>query len=355
MLKNYEYYTKFGWSSNPFTLTISPELMVGFSEQTNSLLSHIHNLHKFALILGPTGSGKTTLLMWLRAQLMAYKKFFPYYISKPPRSTKNLILLIKSILGYNFLDKLRFKRLSPYNLQKFIFRKLRDKHLVFLVDEVHESSVINLEWIRTIVDSLPNISVIFAGLPIFEKKLDAKLPTLSMRITTKTYLNNLTRSETESLIQKRIEGVDGEGLKPFSSESVDKIFETTGGFPREVIKTCDKLVKEAAEKNISNINQSFVEEVLKISKIPEPIELKSTLSSKQTDILKILNENPNLSPADITAHLDISNYKSRNNAIRSINNILRRLMADELLQRKKLGNTYVYFLTGKAKTIFTEA
>ena len=57
---NYEYYSKFGWSSNPFTLTISPSLMVGYSEQCDSLLSHVINLHKFASVIGPTGSGKST-------------------------------------------------------------------------------------------------------------------------------------------------------------------------------------------------------------------------------------------------------------------------------------------------------
>lgn len=355
MTNKYEYYTKFNWSSNPFTLTISPELMVGYSEQTNSLLSHIHNLHKFALIIGPTGSGKTTLLMWLRVQLIAYKKFFPYYISKPPKSSKDLILLIKSIMRFNFLDRIRCRNLSLFNLPKFVYRKLRNKHLILLVDEVHESSINNLEWIRTITDSIPNLCVVFAGLPIFEKKITSRLPTLSMRITTKTYLNTLTKPETESLILKRIENAGGEGLKPFTSEAVDKIFEVTGGFPREIIKICDRLVKEAAEKNIAIINQSFIDQVLKTSKIPEPIELKVSLSRKQKRILEILNENPNLTPSEIVGNLDLSSYKNKNNAIRSINNILRRLMKDELLQRKKLRNSYIYLLTGKAKTIFTEA
>jgi len=355
MMNEYEYYTKFDWSSNPFTLSISPELMVGYSEQTNSLLSHVHNLHKFALVVGSTGSGKTTLLMWLRTQLMAYKKFFPYYVSKPPRSPKNLILLFKSILGYGFLDKIRDKNLTPFNLSRFIFRKLKGKHFVLFIDEAHESSITNLEWIRTIVDSTPNLSVIFASLPIFEDKLISKLPTLSMRINTKVYLDSLSKSETESLIMKRIENVGGNGLKPFTSEAVERIFEISGGFPREIIKTCDKLIKNAAQKNIPNINISFVRQILKTPEIPKPIELKFILSRKQENILKILNETPNLTPNEIVEHLDLESYKDKNNAIRSVNNILRRLLKNEFLHRKKLGNSYVYFLSGKGKTIFTEA
>lgn len=354
-MNEYEYYTKFDWSSNPFTLSISPELMVGYSEQTNSLLSHVHNLHKFALVVGPTGSGKTTLLTWLRAQLMAYKKNFPYYVSKPPRSPKNLILLFKSILGYGFLDRIRYKNLTPFNVSKFILRKTKNKHFVLLIDEAHESSITNLEWIRTIVDSTPNLSVIFASLPIFEDNLTTKLSTLSMRINTKIYLNSLSKSETESLIMKRIENVGGDGLKPFTSESVERIFEITGGFPREIIKSCDKLIKKAAKKNISIINKTFVDQVLKTLEKLKPIELKIILSRKQKNILKILNETPNLTPSEIVDHLELETYKDRNNAIRSVNNILRRLLKEEFLHRKKLGNSYVYYLSGKGKTIFTEA
>lgn len=355
MLPKYEIYTRFNWSSNPFTLKISPELMVGYSEQVDSLLSHTHNLHKFALVIGPTGSGKTTLLMWLRSQLLAYKKFLPYYISKPPKSSKNLILLVKTILGYNFFDKIRYRSLTIFGLHEYIYRKLKDNHLVLLIDEAHESSISTLEWLRTIVDSIPNLSVIFAGLPIFEKKLEANLPTLFMRITTKTYLNSLNRSETESLILKRIESVDGDGLKPFSPESIDKIYEITGGFPREIIKTCDKIVFEAARNNISVINQSFIDLILRPKGEIYLEKVKISLTKKQRKILSLLSKTPDLTPSEIVEHLEFKGYKNRNNAIRSVNNILRRLLSEGMIQRKKIKNSYLYSLSGKAKTIFTEA
>ncbi len=355
MSRDYEYYTKFGWDSNPFTLTISPKLMVGYSNQINSLLSHTFNLHKFALVIGPTGSGKTTMLLWLRSQLMAYKKFLPFYISKPPRSMRNLIFLFRSLLGFSFLDKIRFGNLSPFNITKFLKVKLKNRQLVLLVDEAHECSLTNLEWFRTITDSLRNLSIIFAGLPTFEKMIETKLPTLFMRITTKAYLNTLSKSETSSLISKRIENVGGEGIKPFTTDAIDRIFEITGGFPREVIKVCDKLIKESAEKNIFTIDRNFIDQVVTISETPKTVELRVSLSKKQKKILQLLNENPNLTPSEMVEHLGSSDYKNKNNAIRSINNILRRLIRDEFVQRKKFGNSYVYSLSGKAKTLLAEA
>jgi hypothetical protein len=259
------------------------------------------------------------------------------------------------MFGFNFLDKIRFRNLSLFNMPKFLLSKLRKKHVILLVDEAHETSISNLEWFRTLADSVPNITIILAALPVFEKKIESKLPTLFMRFTTKTYLSSLSKPEVESLIYKRIESVGGDGIKPFTVNSINHIFKLTGGFPREIIKICDKLIKEASSKNIATINTSFVEQFIQPNVSAHPIELKTTLSRKQRQILKLLNENPNLTPSSIADHLDISSYKNKNNAIRSINNILKRLFRDDLIQRKKLGNTYVYNLSPKSKTIFSEA
>lgn len=354
LAEQYEYYSKFGWASNPFTLTISPSLMVGYAKQCESLLSHIHNSHKFASIIGPTGSGKSTMLLWLRSQLIAYKEFIPFYVPKPPRSAKNLINLFKSIIGYTPIDRILYRNLNLFNLSNFINHKTHDKKLILLIDEAHEASIPNLEWIRTLVDSTSNTIIILAALPVFEKIIETKIPTLFMRITTKSYLNNLSRSEVESLILKRIESVNGRELKPFTSSAVDQIYEITGGFPREIIKTCDKLIKEAALNNVPLIEKNFVNQVIQPSVI-KSVEFEASLSKKQFEILHILNANPNISPTKIVDNLDINSYKNRNNAIRSINNILKRLLSDGYVQRKKLGNMYVYNLTPKSKTVLSEA
>ena len=354
MLQHYEHFSRFGWDSNPFTLTVTPELMVGYSEQSKTLLSHVQNFHKFALVLGPTGAGKTTLLLWLRAQLMALKDFLPIYVAKPPKKIDDLIFLFKSILRFNLLDKIRFRNMKIFDLHKFIPSKLRGRRFILLIDEAHESSIEVLEWLRTLTDSVPNMSIIFAALPVFENDISTRLPTLFMRFNTKVYLNSLNRSETEALIAKRIESVGGEGIKPFTEDAVDKIFEITGGFPREIIKVCDFLIKEAASRNMVVVNKKFIESVYTTPTQSEVV-FKLSLPKKQRQIIELLNETPNLTPSEIVEHLKFSNYKNKSNAIRSVNNILRRLMKEELVQRKKLKNSYVYSLTGKAKTILAKA
>ena len=66
--------------------------------------------------------------------------------------------------------------------------------------------------------------------------------TLDQRITTRITLNSLTESETSDLIRKRIESVGGPGIKPFTEAAVSKIYQKTGGFPRSILKECDRLV-----------------------------------------------------------------------------------------------------------------
>jgi len=361
MNRNYKYYTTFGWSHNPFTLTISPQLMIGYSSQTNTLLSHIFNSHKTALLIGHTGSGKTTLLSWLNEFINNNKDSYrSYFIPKLPKTKEDLVLIFKFLFGYNLIDGFRFKDLNTQNLPRFLVKKTLRQKTVLLIDESHETSIEVLEWLRTLNDMVPNLLMVFAGLPIFEKKIETEIPTLAMRVTTKTYLESLNSVETESLIRKRIRSAGGNGLEPFATDAVKRIHDISGGFPREIIKISDQLIKNAAEKNIPTINETFVNQTLELSeKIEKPTkkyeETKIVISDKQRRILEIINKKSKLTPTGIVENIDDESYRNKNNAVRSVNNILRRMMRDELVLREKMGNSYVYSLSGKAKIIFAEA
>ncbi len=354
MLLDYKYYNKLGWNKNPFVLSVLPDLMVGYASQADLLLSHIMNQHKIALVIGPTGSGKTTFLNWTM-KTVRNNDFSLYYIPKPPTKKEDMIDLFKFIFGYSVIDNIFFPHLNILNIQKYLLNKISKKNVVLLIDESHESSVEVLEWFRTLSDIIPNLTLVFAGLPILEKKLETDLSTLIMRINTRVYLQSLNVTETDSLIRKRIENAGGKGLEPFSPECINKIHDITGGFPREIIKVCDDLLRESIKRNISIITSQFIDEVYKTSIPSEMAQSKILITSKQKEILELLNKQTDLSPTDIVNVIGIESYKTKYHAIRSVNNILKRLMDDDIIKRKQLGNSYVYYLSGKGKTLFVDA
>ena len=359
-------FQKFSWKENPFVLRVDPKLFTGYEEQVKAALNHIDNKHKIAILTGHTGSGKTNFLKWLESSLDKTNRI---YISKPPKHPEEFIDIFTEIFGQNLFEKIFKKKPSLYTLPKYINEKVRGQQIIFMVDEAHETDKEVLEWLRVLVDQIENVSLILAGLPVLESKIKEQLETLDQRITSRITLTALSESETRELIRKRIESVGGTGIKPFTESAIAIIYQRTGGFPREVLKMCGRLISEAIEKNWDQIEAANIEET-KIAP-PEPIALEppavtfspkppsddqiKNLPSKQRQILEALSKADWQTPTEIVEKLDASKYATKEHAIRSINNILVRLMREGFVIRESRGKAFIYALTPKVRTIFVRS
>lgn len=360
-----EKFQKFGWDSNPFILKIDPKLFTGYGEQIQALLNHIKNKHKIALLTGLTGSGKTITLKWLETN----SNENTLYISKPPEKPEDFIGIFTDTFPLSILERILRKRPTLFNLPSYLNKKLKGKHLILLLDEAHETKREVLEWLRVLVDQIESVSLVMAGMPILDQKIKSDLETLNQRITSRITLNSLTLDETKDLIKKRIEDSGGTGIKPFTDAAIDKIYHRTGGFPREVLKLCDRLVNTAIENNFEAIDASDIEEFKEMEmpevRVEEPVvtfmpkppseEQIRTLPYKQRKILEILSKKDWLTPTAITEELGLKSYKSKSHGVRSVNNILKRLMLDGFVQREARGKAFMYALTPKVKTMFVES
>jgi type II secretory pathway predicted ATPase ExeA len=358
-------FSKWGWKENPFVLRIDPRLFVGYKDQVEAVQNHIKNKHKIALVTGKTGAGKSTFLKWLESNYDDNK----LYVSKPPTRAEDFVKIFTDIFGQNILEKLMGKSPSLYTLPSYINKKLRDEHLVFLVDESHETNKEVLEWLRVLTDQIDNVSLVMAGMPVLEEKIRSELETLDQRITTRINLSALNKDEMRELIRKRIESAGGEGIKPFTEAALDKIYDRTGGFPREVLKFCDRLVSSALEKDFSVIDERLIDEhrEMELPKVrleepsvtfmpkPPTDEQIRNLPMKQRVILDLLYKKDWLTPTAIVAEIDPKNYKSKGHAIRSTNNILKRLMLDGYVQREERGKAFMYALTPKVRTMYVQS
>ncbi len=351
---------KRNWNSNPFVLKIDPKLFTGYEEQVDATLNHINNGHKVAILTGNTGSGKTSMLKWLEYNLTENV----FYVSKPPQNPEMFVDIVLDHFPLGFFERILKKKPSLHTLPKYVNSKLKNEKLVFLLDEAHETNRDVLEWLRVIIDQIDSVSLIMAGLPSLEQNVRDKLETLDQRITSRIVLTSLGRQDVEDMIRKRIEAVGGKDTMPFTPEAVDRIFIKTGGFPREVLKQCDRLinkvdkdvidaadVQEMREVEISKVRVD--EPVVTFSPKPPSKEQLTNLPYKQRKIIEMLAKSDWLTPTSISDALE-GTYKSKGHAIRSVNNILHRLMLDGFVQRESRGKAFMYALTPKIKTMLVE-
>ncbi|MBI2675832.1 MAG: AAA family ATPase [Candidatus Aenigmarchaeota archaeon] len=343
--------SQFGWKKNPFSFRLMSDFFIGYNKEKMEVYQGLNNGDKFALLLGPTGSGKTTFMMYIQRAFRNYKLLF---LPKPPKNPSDWIEIFNPVLGRPFPF---FKRnISLYNLHERLNKKLGSKRCLVFVDECHEASVESLEWIRSIADQTENLSVMIAGLPVLEKNLKDSLETLLKRVTINVRLTNLTKSETRELIKKRIESHGGTDIYPFTNEVVDEIYEKTAGFPREILRICDDLVKKAVEKNMTTIDINFMKEMDTETTARVAIETVDRLPERQKTILKLLSSRGAMTPNEIADSAGgMQEYKDKGNAIRAMNNILKRLMDDGFVERDRQGKVYVYKVSGKLKTILVTA
>ncbi len=348
----------FGWDGNPFVFKILPDLLVGYEDEMNNIIDNLTNGCKFSIILGPTGSGKTTMMKNLITKIQGYGRVF--YVPKPPNDPEGWTKIFTEIVKPGFFRRIfmrsKINDITIYEVGEWINKRSGNKRLLLLVDECHESTKESLEWLRTLTDQVDNLSLVLAGLPVFEKRLMEELETFRRRIENRLELTNLTSAETRELIKKRVEWMGGEDVKPFTSSSIQFVYDRTNGFPREVLRVCNELVKNAAEKNISTIDTDFLKETpMGITEERQSMETVEELPYRQKSILEILSKGGVMTPSQIAKQFDQDDYNDHGNAVRSVNNILRRLMKDKMVVRERKGKAYRYRIAQKYQTMLVNA
>ncbi len=333
------------WTGNPFTFAITPDLLVGYEEQKATILRGLEEKHKLLLILGPTGSGKTTFSRWLIENLS--KEYDTLYVSKPPAQAGQFIDIFNEKYS-SFLGIGRLRNL--YQTPQFLNKRLTNRRLVVLFDEAQESSIEVLEWLRVLSDQIENMSVILAGLPVFEENL-AIIETFRKRIAVKTELLYLTKEETHELVKKRLRSVGGTG-EEFDG-MLDYIYEKSAGFPREVIRICNDIVNSAIVKGAAEFLPVIEEKKEEKPLIPS-MSILDKMTPMQREVLEMLSSKA-MTPGDIANALDLTKYKSRQHAVRSINNIVKKLQEDGYLERTREDKAFVYSLAPRIKTLFVRA
>lgn len=354
-----EWMKRFGWERNPFNFRIYPELMIGYEGEADRIRSSLDSDSKFTLLLGETGAGKTNMLRSIEEEYGSQRPL--YYMSKPPVTEADLLTYMRDeVLEPGVIARL-LNSYSLYNIDDSLNKQFSDD-LILLVDEGHEASTEVLEWLRTALDHIDSLSVVAAGLPSFEEKLREEVDTLYSRATEIVRLESLDKDHSIELVRKRIEQVGGSSIEPFTQAALLKIYEETGGFPREVLRVCNDCIITAAEEDKSIIDEDDVATILDESSdetnsedsdidAEEEDDTADTsaeeaddvkLTPKQQSVYEAVQAVGEATSGEVVDELGSEDYKSRSHAIRSINNILRRLVEQGVVERERRGRNYLY-------------
>ena len=244
------WYRKMSWYKNPFTMDVHPELFTGYKNEVKQILEKVSARSGHILVTGALGSGKPALLRWLTMYLS--KEAQTVYISRPPLEFSQLIKYIVLSMGFTGRQAGDY---DIYHLDQL--RRKIGKHLILLMDEAHEFTVEIERPLRTLGD-MDEVKMIMTGLPETTNKLKKESLPLYERLALQVILEHLEFDDIKDLIRLRIENSGGNGFHPFTTTSIEKIYEISKGNPRATVRLCDKAVTKAINDGEERVTPELI-------------------------------------------------------------------------------------------------
>ncbi len=204
-----------------------------------------------AALTGEIGAGKTLTLQVLASRLRPdlYRQIMVFTTSG---SREHVLAEINRQLrgGERAADSptdcagliLEFQRL----LRELIVA--RGRHLLIVLDESQFMDEACLDTLKCLTNPLTAgvapVSVILAGQPELKAKLRA-LPQVYQRLGLIYHLGYLTREEVAPYVRHRLGVAQAARVEVFDADSVDLLFEFSGGCPRQINRVCKLAVDRA--------------------------------------------------------------------------------------------------------------
>lgn len=258
------YKTYFGLRERPFAIAPDPSFLF-MSELHREALAHLLYGVKsdagFVLLTGEVGTGKTTICRCLLEQIPETSKVA--YVINPRLSVVELLATICDEFGIEY---------PPGNNSIKLFVDLINEYLlaahaggykpVLIIDEAQNLSYELLEQVRLLTNLETNerklLLIIMLGQPELRQKLfRPELRQLQQRITARYHLGPLSRRDTFSYINHRLD-VAGAQRKLFKQSALRKIFKLSGGVPRLINLLCDRALLGAYVQGEGKIAKRIV-------------------------------------------------------------------------------------------------
>ena len=226
------------------------------------------------MVVGPTGTGKSLLCRLLAEQ---FKATFPIAeLSCGRLSTRRSLfqaILYKIGQPYRGMDEgeLRIALVDYLTLGKAPYRGI-----VLIVDEAHTLPLRLLDEIRMMTNlagqGRPLVRLSLAGNGSLEERFASpKMESFNQRISTRCYLEALSRSETQDYIHAQIDLAGGCGIDLFAEDTCQSVFKATDGVPRLINQLCDHALLLAYVAGSRIVEPAQIEEAwADLQQLPTP-------------------------------------------------------------------------------------
>lgn len=230
--------------TQPFSISPDPELLYLTPALKSTMFKVQHvvdNRQGLTAIMGDVGTGKSSVLRRLWLDYVGRSDEFTTAILPSPNFPSDFAML-KAVCSDFGIPRRRSMVEQENELRGFLIDlDSHGKTCVLFVDEAQRLKGPHLELIRTLLNFETNkyklIQIVLAAqLELRVKLMDASKKALRSRIFLPSLLDPLSLPETREMISFRCEkaGISN----PFTDQTVELIYNRTGGVPREVLKVC---------------------------------------------------------------------------------------------------------------------
>src|SRR3989339_1818009 len=251
------------------------------------LLFGIDTQEPFVVLTGEYGMGKT--LLCLRLIKVLKEKGLPRveYIPTSNEGYGGILRRMASSLGISPVPE------DEEILQDMIYERFRsdteNSRFYLIIDDAHELDTTILTKLKYLSTFNHNeffpVIMIFVGHPSFLQDLRTPaLSSLNQRIKRRYHLARFNLEDTRNYIYYRLLKSGATGIPSFSDETIQKIFEYSGGVPRLINNICDTCLLIGASNHMASIPPSVVDDAKKLVEG----SLSGTKADTRTDA--ILNE-----------------------------------------------------------------
>jgi len=261
-------FAHYGLRENPFGVTPNPKYVYQsrtHRQAISSIAGGIEFSVGFQALIAPPGMGKTTVLLQVLEQFREIAK--TAFLMQLQGNSQDLLRSLLADLGDDRpVTDLNGAKDAINGLAYQQFRLGRS--LIVVIDEAQLLNVEVLETLRLLSNfetaKKKLLHIILSGQPQLAQNLRIpELAQLRQRIAIFTSISPFDRQETENYIQHRLRLAGHNSGKLFSARAVTILWKESEGIPRNVNMLCLNALLLAASRQITQIDDSIVEEVVR--------------------------------------------------------------------------------------------